>query len=159
MGLLRRQGAQGFRALPQNKQGTPRHSHSRGSGLASGPSRGKGSRGLGSMGWCAPAFPSLPPALMDQSQGYCLTGGAGCVIPGTILAPRGRGKESKERSCCSRWNLRLERIPRACWAREGCHCGSKTLGLKGAGGGCSSEPSERAHKWGTPGLVPWRRTH
>lgn len=108
-----------------------------GSGLASGRGHGKSSRSWGPRDG-APLHSHRPPTppLMDQSQGYCLTGGAElCPIQALFLAPRGRGKESKERSCCSRWNLRPERIPGPAGPEKAVAVDQKILGLKGPGGG------------------------
>lgn len=132
-----------------------------GSGLASGRGRGKGSRGWGPWDGAPLHSHRCPPALVDQSQGYCLTGGAElCPIQALFLAPRGRGKESKERSCCSRWNLRPERIPGPAGPEKAVTVDQKTLGLKGAGGGAVVQGSQSGgHKWGTPGLVHTLGTH
>ena len=68
MGCSEHRGAQGFRTLSQNKQGSPRQSHSKGLWDGFWPRPWERQQRLGSLGWCAPAFPSSPPPLMDQSQ-------------------------------------------------------------------------------------------
>lgn len=68
----------------------------------------------------------------------------------TIFGPGGSGRESKERSWCSRQNLVLEEIPAPAGPR-GSRCGSRAPVLKGAGGLRLREPG-RVHM-GTPGLL------
>lgn len=94
--------------------------------------------GAGVPGMVCPCIPIVPSPTdgPEPGGGYCLTGGPElCPIQALFLAPRGKGKESKERSCCSRWNLRPERIPGPAGPEKAVAVDQKILGLKGAGGG------------------------
>lgn len=113
--------------------------------------------GAGVPGMVCPCIPIVPSPTdgPEPGGGYCLTGGPElCPIQALFLAPRGKGKESKERSCCSRWNLRPERIPGPAGPEKAVAVDQKILGLKGAGGGAVVQGSQsEGHRWGTPGLV------
>lgn len=99
---------------------------------------------------CIPIVPS-PTDGPEPGGGYCLTGGPElCPIQALFLAPRGKGKESKERSCCSRWNLRPERIPGPAGPEKAVAVDQKILGLKGAGGGLWFRGARAGATDGTP---------
>lgn len=126
--------------------------------MVSGRDHGKDSRGLGPWGWSAHAPPHLLPLPMDQSQealqsggGYCLSAGPElCSIQALFLAPGGRGKESKERSCCSRRNLGLEMIPGPAGPEKAVTVGSKDPELKRSWQGAGVRGSQRRAQMGQP---------
>lgn len=99
-------------------------------------------QGTGALGLSAPTPP--PPADgLGPGGGYCPAAGLEfCPIQALFLVPGGRGKESKERGCCSRWGLGLERVPGPAGIPEK----AGTVGSEGAGrfGGARG-----GHSWDT----------
>lgn len=135
----------------------------RGFRAASGRARGKGRRGWG----CGAV--GRAPLYSARSRWPRARSGFGqeaaivlrcrpelCPIQGLFLAPGGRGKESKERSCCSPWNLRLERILGPAGPEKPVPLRPKDPGLKGAGrglwlgdagAGADGDPRPLTHTW------------
>lgn len=93
---------------------------------------------------------------LQSGSSYCLAAGPElCPIQTLFLAPKGRGKERKERSCCSQWNPCLERIPGPAGPEKAVTVGSKDPALKRSWQGAAAQGS-----WGesTDG-VPQPFTH
>ena len=150
MGLLRGPGSsEHFPRISRNPLGnhTPR-----GSGMVSGRGHGKSSRGWGP--WAGVPVHQhhvLPTDGPEPGGGYCLAAGPElCPIQALFLAPRGRGKESKERSSCSQWNLCLERIPGPAGPEKAVTVGSKDPALKRSWQGAVVQGSQREGTDGAP---------
>lgn len=150
-----------YKHFPRASGQTPWPSHSKGiEGLWDGFWQRPWERqqGVGAMGLECPCTPTPPPLPMDQSQealqsggSYCLSAGPElCSIQALFLAPGGRGKESKERSCCSRRNLGLEMIPGPAGPEKAVTVGSKDPELKRSWQGAGVRGSQRRVQMGQP---------
>ena len=129
----------------------------RGFAVVSGRGHGKGSRAWG-QGDGVPVHPhtSSPTHGPEPGGSYCLAAGPElCPIQALFLAPGGRGKESKERSCCSQWNLRPERILEPAAPEKGVTVGSEDSVLKKSWQGAAVQGSQGRTQMGPP----WPFTH
>ena len=109
--------------------------------------------GAGVLGLVCPCtnITSSPTDGPEPGGGYCLAAGPElCPIQALFLAPRGRGKESKERSSCSQWNLCLERIPGPAGPEKAVTVGSKDPALKRSWQGAVVQGSQREGTDGAP---------
>lgn len=99
---------------------------------------------------------------MDQSQGYCLTGGAElCPIQALFLAPRGRGRKQRKELLFSVEPSPGKDLVGLLGQREGCHCGSKDPRLERSWRGAvvQGEPEWGPQNGAPSGLVHTPGTH
>lgn len=126
-------GAQGLQSTSPEKAGIPLAIILQGAlGCFLAEAMGKAA-GAGVLGMVCPCtnITSSPTDGPEPGGGYCLVAGPElCPIQALFLAPRGRGKESKERSSCSQWNLCLERIAGPAGPEKAITVGSKDPTLK-----------------------------
>lgn len=109
------------------------------------------------MGRCAPAFPLLPPRTDGPEPGLLSHWRRRAVsYSGTIFGAQRKRKRKQRKELLFSVEPSPGKDSRACWAREGCHCGSKDPRLERSWwGGCGSGEPE----WGPQMGHPWPCTH
>lgn len=150
-----------YKHFPRTSGEPPQQSHSkarRGFAVVSGRGHGKGSRGLGP-GDAGPMRPHTsspthgpePGGSCSQEAAIVLLLAQSCVPFGHYFWPSGgRGKESKERSCCSQWNLSPERIPGPAGPEKPVTVGSEASLLKKSWQGAAVQGSQGRAQTGPP---------